>query len=172
MYEFQKQNSLQTLEQGLEEFYSINPAFRELLEIDSPNAKVFKEHDYTHVLFGMGTSIEEESLLDTYVIWGMKFNWGSIIDFYRDPDYSEFIKSLIGKYGGYWSIFKIYLSLIPIKFKIFRLCMKMTKKWNYHTPEIYLHKTLKEIREEFNIKLFPLDSIPIGRFLGTRKNQA
>lgn len=170
MYEFQKQNSLQTLEQGLQEFYSINPAFKELLEIDSPNAKVFKEHDYTHVLFGMGTSIEEESLLDTYVIWGMKFNWGSIIDFYRDPDYSEFIKSLVGKYGGYWSIFKIYVSLIPIKFKIFRLCMKMTKRWNYHRPENYLHKTLKEIREEFNIKLLPLDDVPIGRFLGTHKS--
>ena len=68
MYEFQKQDSLQTLEEGLEEFYSINPAFKELLEIDSPNTKVFKEHDYTHVLFGMGTSMEEESLLDTYVI--------------------------------------------------------------------------------------------------------
>ena len=117
MYEFQKQDSLQTLEEGLEEFYSINPAFKELLEIDSPNTKVFKQHDYTHVLFGMGTSMEEESLLDTYVIWGMKFNWGSIIDFYRDPDYSQFIKSLIGKYGGYWSIFKIYMKLMPIKFK-------------------------------------------------------
>lgn len=101
MYEFQKQDSLQTLEEGLEEFYSINPAFKELLEIDSPNTKVFKQHDYTHVLFGMGTSMEEESLLDTYVIWGMKFNWGSIIDFYRDPDYSQFIKSLIGKFDWY-----------------------------------------------------------------------
>ena len=171
MYEFQKQDSLQTLQEGLEEFYSINPAFKELLEIDSPNTKVFKQHDYTHVLFGMGTSMEEASLLATYVIWGMKFNWGSIIDFYRDPDYSQFIKSLIGKYGGYWSIFKIYMKLMPIKFKIFRLCMKMTKRWNYHTPENYLHKTLKEIREEFNIKLLPLDGIPIGRFLETQKSK-
>ena len=163
MYEFQKQDSSQTLEEGLEEFYSINPAFKELLEIDSPNTKVFKEHDYTHVLFGMGTSMEEESLLDTYVIWGMKFNWGSIIDFYRDPDYSQFIKSLIGKYGGYWSIFKIYMKLMPIKFKIFRLCKKMTKRWNYHTTENYLNKTLKDIRQEFNIKLLPLDQVPIGK---------
>jgi len=163
MYEFQKQDSLQTLEEGLEEFYSINPAFKELLEIDSPNTKVFKQHDYTHVLFGMGTSMMEESLLDTYVIWGTKFNWGSIIDFYRDPDYSQFIKSLIGKYGGYWSIFKIYMKLMPIKFKIFRLCKKMTKRWNYHTPENYLNKTLKDIRQEFNIKLLPLDQVPIEK---------
>ena len=55
MYEFQKQNSSQTLKEGLEEFYSINPAFKEILNIDSPNTRIFKEHDYTHVLFGLGT---------------------------------------------------------------------------------------------------------------------
>ena len=47
MLNFQKQDSTQTLKEGLEEFYSINPQFKELLEKDSPNAKVFKEHDYT-----------------------------------------------------------------------------------------------------------------------------
>ena len=87
MYRFQEQDSLQTLREGLDEFYSINLQFKELVEKNSPNARVFKEHDYTHVLFGLGTSIEEESLLDTYVIWGMKFNWRVIIDFYKDPEY-------------------------------------------------------------------------------------
>lgn len=165
MYEFQKQNSAQTLKEGLEEFYSINPAFKEILNIDSPNTRIFKEHDYTHVLFGLGTSIEEESLLDTYVIWGMKFNWCSIIDFYRDPDYSEFIKTITTKHGGYWGIFKIYMSLMPLKFKIFKLCMKMNKRWNYHhISDEYLNKSLKEIREEYNIELLPLDQIPIGRY--------
>lgn len=165
MYEFQKQNSAQTLKEGLEEFYSINPAFKEILNIDSPNTRIFKEHDYTHVLFGLGTSIEEESLLDTYALWGTKFKWGPIIGFYRDPDYSKFIKSLVGKYGGWWSIFKIYVSLIPVKIKIFRLCMKMTKRWNYHhISDEYLNKSLKEIREEYNIELLPLDQIPIGRY--------
>ena len=52
---------------------------------------------------------------------------------------------------------------MPIKFKIFRLCMKMTKRWNYHTTENYLNKTLKDIRQEFNIKLLPLDQVPIGK---------
>ena len=111
MYQFQKQDSRQTLKEGLEEFYSINSQFKELVEKNSPNARVFKEHDYTHVLFGLGTSIEEESLLDTYVIWGMKFNWGVIIDFYKDPEYKEVIGDIVSKHGGYWGIFKIYLSL-------------------------------------------------------------
>ena len=47
VYNFQKQNSEQTLREGLEEFYSINTQFRDLAEKDNPNAHIFKEHDYT-----------------------------------------------------------------------------------------------------------------------------
>ena len=164
MLNFQYQESEQTLKEGLLEFYSINPHFKTLVEKNSPNARVFKEHDFTHVLFGLGTSIEEESLLDTYVIWGMKFNWGVIIDFYKDPEYKEVIGDIVTKYGGYWGIFKIYMSLIPLKFKVFLRCLKMKKKWNYHDiSEEMLNTSLKELREEYNIILMPLSDIPINR---------
>ena len=166
MFNFQKQDSEQTLREGLEEFYSINTQFKNLVEKNSPNAKVFKEHDFTHVLFGLGTSIEEESLLDTYVIWGMKFNWGVIIDFYKDPEYKEVIGDIVTKYGGYWGIFKIYMSLIPLKLKVFLRCLKMKKKWNYHDiSEDILNTSLKELRKEYNIILMPLADIPINRYI-------
>jgi hypothetical protein len=165
VYKFQNQNSQQTLKEALEEFYSINVQFKNLVEKNSPNAKVFKEHDYTHVIFGLGTSIEEESLLDTYVIWGMKFNWGVIFDFYKDPEYKEVIGDIVNKYGGYWGIFKIYLSLMPLKFRVFLRCMKMKKKWHYHDiSERLLNRTLQDIRQEYNIVLMPLKDIPINRY--------
>ena len=165
MYNFQQQNSTQTLREGLEEFYSINIQFKALVEKNSPNANIFKEHDYTHVLFGLGTSIEEESLLDTYVIWGMKFNWRKIINFYKDPEYKEVIGDIVKKHGGYWGIFKIYVSLLPIKFRVFLRCMKMKKKWNYHDiSDEMLSAKLCDLREEYNIELMPLKYIPINRF--------
>ena len=165
MYRFQEQDSTLTLREGLDEFYAINSQFKELVEKNSPNARVFKEHDYTHVLFGLGTSIEEESLLDTYVIWGMKFNWRVIIDFYKDPEYKEVIGDIVTKHGGYWGIFKIYLSLISLKFKVFLKCLVMTKKWNYHDiSEDMLDTNLKDLREEYNIDLIPLKDIPINRY--------
>ena len=168
MYKFQNQNSQQTLKEALEEFYSINVQFKNLVEKNSPNAKVFKEHDYTHVIFGLGTSIEEESLLDTYVIWGMKFNWGVIFDFYKDPEYKEVIGDIVNKYGGYWGIFKIYLSLMPLKFRVFLRCMKMKKKWHYHDiSERLLNRTLQDIRQEYNIVLLPLKDITINRYAST-----
>ena len=165
MYKFQNQTSQQTLKEALEEFYSINVQFKNLVEKNSPNAKVFKEHDYTHVIYGLVKSIEEESLLDTYVIWGMKFNWGVIFDFYKDPEYKEVIGDIVNKYGGYWGIFKIYLSLMPLKFRVFLRCMKMKKKWHYHDiSERLLNRTLQDIRQEYNIVLLPLKDIPINRY--------
>ena len=164
MYKFQIQDSEQTLKEGLEEFYSINKEFRVLAEKKSPNASVFQEHDYTHVLFGLGTSIEEEALLDTYVIWGMKFRWGVIMDFYKDPEYKEFIGDIVEKFGGYWGIFKIYFSLLPLKFRVFLRCMRMKKRWHYHDiSDDMLNTSLKNIRNEYNIKLLPLEDIPINR---------
>ena len=166
MYNFQQQNSEQTLREGLEEFYSINTQFRDLAEKNNPNANIFKEHDYSHVLFGLGTSIEEESLLDTYVIWGMKFNWRKIINFYKDPEYKEVIGDIVKKHGGYWGIFKIYMSLLPIKFRVFLRCLKMKKKWNYHdiSDEI-LNTKLCNLRQEYNIELIPLKYVPINRYI-------
>ena len=166
MYNFQQQNSEQTLKEGLEEFYSINTQFRDLAEKNNPNANIFKEHDYTHVLFGLGTSIEEESLLDTYVIWGMKFNWRKIINFYKDPEYKEVIGDIVKKHGGYWGIFKIYMSLLPIKFRVFLRCMKMKKKWNYHDISVEILNTkLCDLRQEYNIELIPLKYVPINRHI-------
>ena len=48
--------------------------------------------------------------------------------------------------------------------------MKMTKRWNYHhISDEYLNKSLKEIREEYNIELLPLDQIPIGRYQSSQE---
>ena len=94
----------------------------------------------------------------------MKFNWGVIIDFYKDPEYKEVIGDIVTKYGGYWGIFKIYLSLIPLKFKVFLRCLKMKKKWNYHDiSEDMLNTSLKDLRGEYNIIVMPSAEIPINR---------
>ena len=50
MQKYQEQNSELTLQQGLDEFYSINPKFRELAEPDDKKG-LFFQHDITHVVF-------------------------------------------------------------------------------------------------------------------------
>ena len=95
----------------------------------------------------------------------MKFDWGKIINFYKDPEYKEVIGDIVQKHGGYLGIFNIYMSLMPIKLRVFFRCMKMKKKWNYHdiSDEI-LNTKLCDLREEYNIELLPLKYIPINRY--------
>ena len=78
-----KQECPLTLKEGLEIHYSVNSTFKENV-IAVP---AFYNHDIAHVLFGLSTEIEHESLVDTRVIFGT--NWGFkkyINDYLRNPE--------------------------------------------------------------------------------------
>ena len=64
-FKYQQQNSSQTLQEALDEYYS---SFQELItekNADPRVAELFQIHDVTHVVFGCDTSIKEETLTDT-----------------------------------------------------------------------------------------------------------
>ena len=76
MLKYTQQNSSQTLKEGLQEYYDSNPQ-----EVKDFAKKIpfLVDHDITHVIFGLGTSIEEESLLDTWTIRGTDISWKQIL---------------------------------------------------------------------------------------------
>ena len=165
MLSFKEQNCDFTLGEGIKEYNEYLVLNDKEVLPQLKDSSIVMDHDATHVIFGLDTSIEQESILDTYVIWGMKFNWGKIINFYKDPEYKEVIGDIVQKHGGYWGIFKIYMSLMPIKLRVFFRCMKMKKKWNYHDiSDEMLSAKLCDLREEYNIELLPLKYIPINRY--------
>ena len=70
---FQKQQCHLTLEQGLEEYHAFLKANGKKQLIDAPGSTVIRDHDATHVIFGLDTSLEEESLLDSWVFSGTEW---------------------------------------------------------------------------------------------------
>ena len=56
MHRYQEQNSQLTLQEGLEEFYSINPNFK-LLSDNEGKEGLFYQHDITHIVFGLKVNI-------------------------------------------------------------------------------------------------------------------
>ena len=64
---FQDQSCDLTLDEGLEEYRAYLQANGKKQLIDKPNSTVIRDHDATHVIFGLDTSIEQESLLDSWV---------------------------------------------------------------------------------------------------------
>ena len=65
-----EQNCNLSLKEGLEMHYSVNPSFKKNVEI----VPAFYNHDIVHVLFGLSTAVEHESLADTRVIFGTNFS--------------------------------------------------------------------------------------------------
>ena len=83
----------------------------------------------TILMFYLASTSLKESLLDSYTLWGTHWSW-SHMGFYKIPNI-KVLDDIISKYGGWWSILKIYLSLAPVKFKVIKRCRQMTKM-NYH----------------------------------------
>ena len=113
MQKYQQQNSELTLQQGLDEFYSINPHFKKLSEPDGIKG-LFFQHDITHVVFGLGSKLEEEHLLDSWALWGCKIKWKTMYEYMKHPAIKEISKEIY-KDLGTWGIIKKIIVMIPLK---------------------------------------------------------
>ena len=153
MLRYQEQYSELTLHEGIEEFYSVNKEFAELLETEGKNG-LFFQHDITHVIFGLDSSIEQEHLLDTWALWGTRFKWKIIRGYFKHPAIKQIYKD-IKKDLGAWGITKKVILMIPLKILIIFRALRMKKKWDYHNiTNEQLNTKLSDIRKEYNINVF------------------
>lgn len=67
---YASQASSQTLREGLAEYYEHNPALLDPAQMDPQAARLFRQHDAAHVVFGCDTSLRGEALIDTWTIFG------------------------------------------------------------------------------------------------------
>ena len=140
MQKYQEQNSGLTLQQGLDEFYSINPHFKKLSEPEGIKG-LFFQHDITHVVFGLGNKLEEEHLLDSWALWGCKIKWKTMYEYMKHPAIKEISKEIY-KDLGTWGIIRKIIVMIPLKLLVVFRALRMKKKWDYHnlTDEQLSHK--------------------------------
>ena len=144
-----KQECPLTLRQGLRIHYSVDPSYKKNVEL----VPAFYNHDIAHVLFGLSTSLEHESLADTRVIFGT--NWGFqkyINDYLKNPEALKIIMKIfkeIGYVKGILVSFKTFPNIIRVIID----CMRMNKKWAVDPSEKLFNISLSEIRKEYNITI-------------------
>ena len=152
MYEYQKQDCDLTLQEGLDCYYKNFPETTEIMEDNKESGTLLRDHDCTHVIFGLDTSIEQESILDTWVIWGSKFQWKYILKYQKLPAIQQLYKDL-HKELGVLGFLKIFWKLGGIKRKTMFRTFKMKKKWPFKMPEEYLSMKISDLREKHGIKI-------------------
>ncbi|MEK9649803.1 MAG: hypothetical protein VW146_02510 [Gammaproteobacteria bacterium] len=120
--------------------------------VDQPGSTLIRDHDASHVIFGLDTTLEEESMLDSWVLWGTKYKFSYLNQYRKLPELKEFNKNLF-KELGIGGFFRLLRSVFKNKIMVFNRTRKMKKKWPFNHPEDYLNRTILDLRSEYGIDI-------------------
>ena len=165
MLEYQDQNCSLTLQEGLNCYYEAFPESTEIFKDNAGSGTLLRDHDCTHVIFGLDISIEQESILDTWVLWGSKWELRYLLGYQKLPQIKQLYKNLVNEIG-YFGFIKILWKLGGIKRKVMFRTFKMKKKWPFKMPEEYLSMKISDLREMYGIKVLhpeEMKYIPLER---------
>ena len=173
MLSYQNEYSDITLREGIDEYRDyLKKNNRHVLgENCSENEKLtILGHDATHVIFGLDTSLEEEAMLDCWVIFGGGV-FKVIKEFYKGSlDLKETNEKVydLAKEVGYLKYTYLYLRVIFQKWpKIFFRTRKM-KKWDYFFSLNLLDSKISKIREDYNINILSRDERAMKKIIWSR----
>tara|TARA_B100001057_G_scaffold157854_1_gene158528 strand:- start:212 stop:718 length:507 start_codon:yes stop_codon:yes gene_type:complete len=168
MLDYQKQDCDLTLQEGLDCYYKSFPETTEIFGDNNESGTLLRDHDCTHVVFGLDISIEQESILDSWVLWGSKWELKYLLGYMKLPQIKQLYKDLINEIG-YFGFVKILWKLGGIKRKVMFRAFKMKKKWPFKMPEEYLSMKISDLREMHGIKVLQpeeMEYVPLERLSG------
>jgi len=163
MLEYQKQNCDLTLAEGLQCYYDSFPKNKEVFVDAESSGTLLRDHDCTHVIFGLDISLDQEAILDTWVLWGSRFKWSYLLGYNRLPQIKELTKYLF-KELGVMGFLRLYWNVMAVKRKVIFKTFKMKKKWPFQVPERYLNMKISDLRKMHGIivlKKEDLNYIPL-----------
>jgi len=149
---FQSQNCDVTLAQGLDEYRAYLRANGKKQLIDEPGSTIIRDHDVTHVIFGLDTSIEQESMLDSWVFLATKWKLKELLAYNKLPEIKQLYKDFWHD-PGYFKLFMTAIKLLPIKLTIWKRAKQMNKKWPFVSPDSYMNHKVCDLRKEYGIKI-------------------
>ena len=165
MLEYQKKDCDLTLQEGLECYYESFPESTEVFEDNQESGTLLRDHDCTHIIFGLDVSIEQEAILDSWVLWGSKWKLSYLLGYQKLPQIKKLYKDLIKEFGIFGFI-KIYWKIGGIKRKVIFRALKMKKKWPFKMPDSYLSMKINDLRKLHGIEILTSEDLkytPIKR---------
>lgn len=154
---YQQQDSTQTLAEGLAEYYATNDNLFSPEQLASDPTlgdlgRFFAAHDACHVLFGLDTSLPDESLADTWTFFGTDADWREVLAYLRRDGQKEFFAQFM-KDVGYWRLLAYSIGSLPRVAKAIWRSRRMTRKWPLFQWRDHLDVPLHVLREQYGIRL-------------------
>jgi hypothetical protein len=147
---YQRQDSYQTLAEGLEEYYAAN-ADKVIRPRDLPpeSVELFLSHDMCHVIFGLNTSLDDEALADMRTLFSCDVG---VRHYYAYLSQDKQAKALFKELGYFKSALVTTLA-IPRICRAAAEAWRMKKRWPWRPPKSFLNRSLADLRREFGIRV-------------------
>jgi hypothetical protein len=154
-------NSTQSLRQGLEEYYAVNPNATNPKELSPEFAKILLAHDVTHIILGCDTDMYDEIKLLPLCFWTSDYKFSDYLRTVKDPTISPAIgimyDDLVKQHGVLWlygSIFWVLPQLLPELIVMRFKTRGVRKYYPFFDWEPLFDISLLEIRQEFDLLPF------------------
>lgn len=141
------QTSSQTLREGLAEYYEHNPALLDPARLDFAAARLFRQHDAAHVVFGCDTSLRGETLIDTWTIFASTIGLRGYLEYLKLPQVNQLFAE-----AGALRIASELASALPDLARVVWRSRRLRRKWPWQDWAEHLERPLVEIREDFGIR--------------------
>ena len=166
---YQQQDCALTLREGVAEYHRYLAQIGRKAMVDSEGSRLILEHDTTHVIFGMDTSLEQEAGLDTWLLFGCQYEWRYLRGYTQLPDIKALYRALISEKG--WRLFpRLYWKCLDLKWRIVCRTRHMTKKWPFQFPEEWLDQPIATLREWHGIRVLTIGELATGDLIEWRGN--
>ena len=146
--------STQTIRQGLEEYYAVNPKITDPRKLSPEFAQILIAHDVSHVILGCDTNMYEEIKLLPLSFWTSDFKLRDYIRTNQDPQIKPAIDIMYDDLGVVWlysSILFVLPRLIPELIIIWFKNRGRSKYYPFLDYDSLLDRSLLEIRQEFDL---------------------
>lgn len=149
-YAYQDQDSTLTLAEGLANYYTANKGVVTSPQDLPPESRaLFRSHDMCHVIFGLGTTLGDETLADTRTLFSCDVGVQQYLAYLsRDAQ----AKALFQQMGIVKGVFAV-IAALPRILRAGVEALRMKKRWPWTPPESFQGRTLADLRSEFAIRV-------------------
>lgn len=151
---YASKNSTQTLREGLEEYYTLNPHITPPGNQPPEFAKILEAHDAGHVIYGCDTGMYDELKILPLFWWTSECTFQRFLEMRKTPAVDVMYDDLIQEKGVLWlygSILKVLPPLIPELISIWLKTRNRQKRVPFLEFHPLLDRSLLDIRTEFNL---------------------
>ncbi len=146
--QYTRQDSPQTLREGLAEYRACNPRLLDPGDMDAVEAALFRQHDAAHVVFGCDTTVRGETLVDTWTIFASSIGLRGYLAYLGLPQVNQVFSET-----GYGRIAITMVRCLPEVVRVIWRSRRLSGKWPWREYERHLDRRLRDIRAEFRVQV-------------------